>query len=107
MRRRLLVSGGLALALVADSALPVNALSGLTGLAGLKVTPKSAVGAGDSFLAAMTLGLAQGREPADAFVLAVAAGTAAVLTAGTELCRRADVERIYEEIRRGGTGATF
>ena len=37
MTRRLLVSGGLALALVADSALPVAARSGLTGLAGLKV----------------------------------------------------------------------
>jgi fructose-1-phosphate kinase PfkB-like protein len=62
---------------------------------------KSAVGAGDSFLAAMTLGLAQGRSSEDAFVLAVAAGTAAVLTMGTELCRREDVERIYEEIKRG------
>jgi 6-phosphofructokinase 2 len=69
-------------------------------LAGLEVTPRSAVGAGDSFLAALTLGLAQGRDPEDAFALAVAAGTAAVLTPGTELCRRTDVERIYEDVRR-------
>lgn len=74
---------------------------GLRRLAGVKVTAKSAVGAGDSFLAAMTLGLAQGREPEDAFALGMAGGTAAVMTAGTELCRRADVERIYQEIRQG------
>ena len=73
--------------------------SGLRRLAGVKVQAKSAVGAGDSFLAAMTLGLAQGRDPEDAFALAVAAGTASVLTMGTELCRREDVERIYQEIK--------
>jgi 6-phosphofructokinase 2 len=67
---------------------------------GLTVVPKSAVGAGDSFLAGMTMGLAQGRSPEDAFVLGMAAGTAAVLTAGTELCRHADVKRIYGEIVR-------
>jgi 6-phosphofructokinase 2 len=64
-----------------------------------KVTPKSAVGAGDSFVAGMTLGLAEGRAPKDAFTLAVATGTATVLTMGTELCRRADVLRIYRQIR--------
>ena len=47
----------------------------------------------------MTLGLAQGRDPDDAFALAVAAGTAAVMTAGTELCRRAEVERLYRTIK--------
>jgi len=65
---------------------------------GVRVTPKSAVGAGDSFLGAMTLGLAQGRSVEEAFALGMAAGTAAVLTAGTELCRRGDVERLYQEI---------
>ncbi|HVL57444.1 MAG TPA: 1-phosphofructokinase family hexose kinase [Burkholderiaceae bacterium] len=61
----------------------------------LQVDVRSAVGAGDSFVAAMTVGLAQGRAPIDAFKLGVAAGTAAVLTPGTELCRRADIERLY------------
>ena len=61
-------------------------------------TPRSAVGAGDSFAGAITL--AQGRAPEDAFLLGVAAGTATVLTPGTELCRRADVERLYVELRR-------
>jgi 6-phosphofructokinase 2 len=64
-----------------------------------RIRPRSAVGAGDSFLGAMTLGLAEGRPPQDAFALAVAAGTAAVLTMGTELCRREDVLRIYRQIR--------
>jgi 6-phosphofructokinase 2 len=73
---------------------------------GVKVTPKSAVGAGDSFLGAMTLGLAQGKPVAEAFSLGMAAGAAAVLTAGTELCRRADVERLYEDIRRGQTNVS-
>ncbi|MGI9510675.1 MAG: 1-phosphofructokinase family hexose kinase [Geminicoccaceae bacterium] len=60
----------------------------------------SAVGAGDSFVAAMTLGLAERRDLMDALRLAVAAGTAAVMTMGTELCRREDVERIESELKR-------
>ena len=51
----------------------------------------------------MTLGLAQGRSPEDAFAYGTAAGAAAVLTAGTGLCRREDVERLYLEI--GNTSA--
>lgn len=63
-----------------------------------EVEAKSAVGAGDSFLAAMTLGLAQGRVPEEAFAYGLAAGAATVLSAGTGLCRREDVERLYAEI---------
>ena len=63
------------------------------------VVAKSAVGAGDSFLAAMTLGLAQGRAVDDAFAYGMAAGAAAVLSAGTGLCRREDVERLYGELK--------
>jgi len=63
-----------------------------------KVEVKSAVGAGDSFLAGMTLGLAQGRSLEEAFALGLATGTATVLTAGAELCRRDDVARLFEEI---------
>lgn len=68
-------------------------------LAAPDVPTKSAVGAGDSFVAAMTIALAQGRAPAEAFAYGVAAGTAAVLTAGTGLCRREDVERLYEGVK--------
>lgn len=64
-----------------------------------KVDVKSAVGAGDSFVGGMTLGLAEGRTLEDAFALGVATGAATVLTAGTELCHREDVERLYAELR--------
>jgi 6-phosphofructokinase 2 len=65
-----------------------------------KVEVKSAVGAGDSFVAGMTFGLATGIAPRDAFLLGMAAGTAAVLTPGTDLCRRDDVLRLFEELKR-------
>lgn len=93
-----------ALTLGRDGAL-LGTRAGLCRLDGQKVKTVSAVGAGDSFLAAMTLGLAQGRNPEDAFALAVAAGTAAVMTAGTELCRRADVERLYQTIKKRAPSA--
>jgi len=98
--RDLIASGAaevIALTLGRDGAL-LATHDTLLRIEGVKVTPKSAVGAGDSFLGAMTLGLAQGRSVEEAFTLGMAAGTAAVLTAGTELCRRADVERLYQEI---------
>jgi 6-phosphofructokinase 2 len=59
---------------------------------------KSTVGAGDSFVAGMTLGLYQGRLVEDAFSLGLATGTATVLTAGSELCHQADVERLFQQI---------
>jgi 6-phosphofructokinase 2 len=68
-------------------------------LASPKVEVKSAVGAGDTFVGALTHGLSEGRTPEDAFTLAVAAGAAAVMTAGTELCHKEDVDRLYAELR--------
>ena len=67
----------------------------------MKVTLKCADWAGDSFLGAMTLGPAQGRPVEATFTFRMAAGTAAVLTDGTELCRHADVERLFQDIRSG------
>jgi 6-phosphofructokinase 2 len=72
---------------------------GVLRLRALDVQVRSATGAGDSFLGAMTLGLAQGRSAAEAFKLGIAAGAAAVLTPGTELCRREDVERLLAELQ--------
>jgi 6-phosphofructokinase 2 len=69
--------------------------------AALPVIARSAVGAGDSFVAGMTLALAQGQAPAEAFRVGIAAGTAAVLTPGTELCRREDVERLLPMVGAG------
>ncbi len=55
---------------------------------------KSRVGAGDSFLASMTLSLARGNTPLEAFADGIAAGAATAMTPGTELCHREDIERI-------------
>ena len=60
--------------------------------------PVSTVGAGDSFLGGIVFGLAAGRSIIDSFRLAMAAGSAALLNDGTELCHREDVERFYEEV---------
>ena len=59
----------------------------------------SAVGAGDSFLGAMVWNLARGGSLDELFRYGVAAGSAAVLNAGTELCHPADVMRLYGEVR--------
>jgi 6-phosphofructokinase 2 len=67
---------------------------GVTRLPALKLETKSAVGAGDSFVAAMTVALARGETPRDAFVWGMAGGSAAVLTDGTDLAKREDVERL-------------
>ncbi len=61
-------------------------------------TMASAVGAGDSFMAALVLSLARGEDVVDAARLGVAAAAAALLTPGSELCRREDVERLLAEI---------
>ena len=58
----------------------------------------SAVGAGDSFLGGMVWSLAAGDSLIDAFRSGIAAGTAAVLKPGTELCDPDDVLRLREEI---------
>lgn len=63
-------------------------------LPAIAVEARSAVGAGDSFVAAMTFGLARGWDAEQAFRLGIAAGTAAVMTPGTDMCRREDVVRL-------------
>ena len=60
---------------------------------------RSKVGAGDSMVAGIVLGLARDMELADAVRFGVAAGAAAVMTEGTELCRREDTERLFDEMR--------
>ena len=63
---------------------------------------KSKVGAGDSTVAGIVLALARGQSWREAVRFGVAAGAAAVMTPGTELCRREDVERLYEQLRLTG-----
>lgn len=63
---------------------------------------RSKVGAGDSTVAGIVLQLSRGKSVLEAVRFGVAAGSAAVLTEGTELCRREDVERLYEEMTSEG-----
>jgi 6-phosphofructokinase 2 len=64
----------------------------------LPINPASTVGAGDSFLGALVWALATGRDLEEAFRYGVAAGSAALLSPGTQLCRRDDVERLCSEV---------
>ncbi len=64
----------------------------------IAITPLSAVGAGDSFLGALVYRLAQGADLEDAFRLAAAAGAAALLNPGTELCRADDVRHLAQAV---------
>ncbi|AGH73794.1 6-phosphofructokinase II [Edwardsiella piscicida] len=69
----------------------------------IQVTPPpikalTTVGAGDSMVAAMTLQLAQGGSLSALAIGGVAAGTAATLRHGTELCQASDVAEIVAYI---------
>ena len=64
----------------------------------LPIKPVSAVGAGDSFLGAMVFSLAKGDGLANAFRLAVASGSAALINEGTTLCRPADAYRLSDQV---------
>ncbi len=67
-------------------------------LAAPSVPVRSTVGAGDSMVAAIVHALTCGRALGDAVRFGVAAGAAAVLNPGTELCHRADVERLEAQV---------
>lgn len=72
---------------------------GVIRIAAVPSTVRSAVGAGDSFTAAMTLALSRGDALAEALAWAVAAGTAAVVCAGTARVRKEDVEAQYRRLQ--------
>lgn len=55
----------------------------------------SAVGAGDSMVAGILTAFSKGMLPGLAVRYGVAAGTAAVMTPGSELCKKEDTERIF------------
>ncbi len=69
---------------------------GTTHISSPTVPVKSKVGAGDSMVAGIVRGLAQGKGVPDAVRYGIAAGAAAAMTPGTELCRAADANRLYK-----------
>lgn len=99
---RKLISAGrtqaVALTLGEDGALLVTA-DEILRAAPMKIEVVSAVGAGDCFLGGMMAALAAGQPMKEAFRMAVAAGSAAVMTTGTELCREEDVRRLFADVK--------
>ena len=63
-----------------------------------KIAAVSTVGAGDSFLAGLVFALASDLSLEEAARYAVAAGTAALLSPGTGLCDKDQVERLRREV---------
>lgn len=65
----------------------------------LPVQVASSVGAGDSFLAALTWALDKSLQLDDALATAMAAGAAAVMAQGTGLCQPKDLERLHPQVQ--------
>lgn len=59
---------------------------------------RSTVGAGDSMVAGLITGFLQERSLADTLSLGIACATAALLTPGSEVCRREDIDRFYAQL---------
>jgi 1-phosphofructokinase len=64
-----------------------------------RVRAVSAVGSGDAFLAGVVFNLSRGGTMEEALRLGVAAGTACVLTPGTELCHRREVDLLEPRVK--------
>ena len=85
-----------AVSLGAGGALLATA-EGVVRAAALPVTVRGTVGAGDSFLAAMTCALARGDGAREVLAWGLAAGAAAVMLTGTAHPRRADIEALFRQ----------
>jgi 6-phosphofructokinase 2 len=80
-----------------DGALLANS-KGSYFLPAIPVNASSAVGAGDSFAGGMVFALASGASMEDAFRMGLATATATVLSPGTDLCQKADVDRLLAQV---------
>ncbi len=63
-----------------------------------KVDLKSTVGAGDSMVAGLVLGISRKYNWADTLKLGIACGSAATMNEGTALCKKEDVETLFKSI---------
>ena len=70
----------------------------------LKVEARSAVGAGDAFVGAMTLALSEDRGIEEALMFATAAGAATALTPLAKVCAMTDVSAMHERVKRQYAG---
>ncbi len=81
--------------------------SGAEFMPAIPIEGRSAVGAGDSFLAAMTYAFACGADSSTALRLGVAAGAAATISPGTDLCHPWDVTRLAADERARNRAVRF
>lgn len=63
------------------------------------VEVRSVVGAGDSMVAGLAIGLAEQSPIAQGLILATAAAAATVMTPGTDLCRPDDVQLLLDRVK--------
>jgi len=98
---KLLIDKGIEVAVISRGKQGLMACNGDTVLKAIppEVEVRSTVGAGDSTIAGLVLKLNEGLGLDEACRWAVAAGTAATLTPGTELCRREDVEMLLPKVK--------
>jgi 6-phosphofructokinase 2 len=96
-----LVDSGIEVAIISRGKEGLIAANGTTVIKAIppQVKVRSTVGAGDSTIAGLVLKLNRGADLDEACRWAVAAGTAATLTPGTELCRREDVEKLFPKVK--------
>jgi len=62
----------------------------------------STVGAGDSMVAGMVHALSKGKTLQEVVRMGIASGTAATMNQGTELCKKEDVDKLYNWLIRKG-----
>jgi 6-phosphofructokinase 2 len=91
-------AGMVAVTLGHEGAILAEPERGVLRLPALDVPALGAVGAGDSFLAAMVCALSRGESPREGFALGMAAGAAAVMRPGTAHPRAEDVEALRRRI---------
>jgi 6-phosphofructokinase 2 len=60
----------------------------------------STVGAGDSMVAGLVMGLSLNRNKLEILQYGVACGSAATMQEGTNLCKKEDADRLFEQIRK-------
>jgi len=98
--REIVAGGGAEVVVVSQGAAGVLSADaeGIRRFRSPAVPVRSRVGAGDSMIAGIVYSLALGNLLEEAIRFGVAAGAAAVMTPGTELCRGEDTLDIYEKM---------
>ena len=66
-----------------------------------KVVVKSRIGAGDSTVAGIVLGLTQDMDLKEAVMFGISCGASTVMSPGNELCQKSEVERIFNQMKEG------